>query len=503
MSRIAALIVALVLTWSASIGASTVARAADPASTAPRIRWRSCGQSFECGTLVVPVDYAAPDGEQVRIAVSRTRALDADRRIGSLVFNFGGPGDDGTKTLRSYAEEVPLAIRKRFDLVSFDPRGTGKSRAVDCVDDRTADRILAVDPTPDDDDALRSFYDGTMGGVDFTQACIDRHGDWLAHLGTRNVARDLDLLRATLHEDTLNFLGYSYGTVIGAVYAQQFPTRVGRMVLDGAVDFSLGVKGGVEDETAGFEYALDAFLAHCADDRQCPFRSGGNPRAALEKLQDRFEAGMMLPTYDLDLHKTKRRAGVATFYTALLSSLYDREFGWPDLADALDFARDGDGTLLLWIADSYNGRHDDGTYDSIGESSGLILCADSPDPLESFDAFAAEYHSAVEKYPFFGGFGNDVPSGCDPRLPQPSAEEVLGDVRVSGTAPILVVGTTGDPATPYAGAEDLVGRIDESRLLTFDSTEHTAYTKNPCINGTVDRYLLTGALPRAGVTCKR
>jgi pimeloyl-ACP methyl ester carboxylesterase len=291
--------------------------------------------------------------------------------------------------------------------------------------------------------------------------------------------------------------------VIGAAYAQQFPTHVGRMVLDGPIDFSQGVQGGVDDETAGFEHALDAFLEHCARDRGCAFRSGGNPRRALEKLRDGFEAGTTLPTYDLDGKKTSRRAGTAAFYTALLSSLYDREFGWTDLADALDFARDGDGTLLLLLADSYNGRNDDGSYDSITEASGLILCADSPDPLESFESYAAAYHAAVEQYPFFGGFGNDVPIGCDPRLPQPSADEVLGDVRVSGTAPILIVGTTGDPATPYAGAEDLLTRIDGSALLTFDSTEHTAYTKNPCVNGTVDRYLLTGRLPRPGVRCTR
>jgi hypothetical protein len=275
------------------------------------------------------------------------------------------------------------------------------------------------------------------------------------------------------------------------------------VVLDGPVDFSRGVQSGADEETAGFEAALDAFLRHCARNRTCAFHSGGNPRAALEKLRDRFEAGTTLPTYDVDGHRSSRRAGVAAFYTALLSSLYDREFGWPDLADALDIARDGDGTLLMWLADSYNGRHDNGTYDSIVEASGLILCADSPDPLESFESFAAAYHDAVQSSPFFGGYGADVPAGCDPRLPKPSADEVLGDVRVSGTAPILVVGTTGDPATPYAGAEDLVTRIAGSVLLTFDSTEHTAYTKNPCVNGTVDRYLLTGALPRPGVRCTR
>jgi pimeloyl-ACP methyl ester carboxylesterase len=505
VSRIA-LVVALALALATIGPATTSARAAvaEPTTASgPAVRWKDCGRGFQCGTLTVPVDYAVPDGEHVGIAVTRIRALEPEQRIGSLVFNFGGPGDDGTATLRGYVADLPRRIRDRFDLVSFDPRGTGASRSIDCVSDRATDRILASDPTPDTVAALRSFYDGTEGGVDFVQRCIDKYGTWLAHLGSRDVARDLDLLRRALHEDTLDFLGYSYGTVIGAVYAQQFPAHVGRIVLDGPIDFSAGTEGDVDEETSSFEHALDAFLHQCASDEHCAFHSDGNPRAALEALRDRFEAGLTLPAFQPDGHRGARRVGVAAFYTALVASLYDEQYGWKDLADALDGARHHDGTLMLWLADSYNGRRDDGTYDSIAESASLILCADSPDPLESFTSFSSAYHDAVERYPFLGGFSNDVPIGCDPRLPKPAPDEVLGDVRVTGAAPILVVGTTGDPATPYVGARDLVGRIDRSGLLTFVSTEHTAYTKNACIDRAVDGYLVTGVLPRAGTRCRR
>ena len=451
----------------------------------------------------MPVDYAAPDGETTRIAVSRQRARDPKHRLGSLVFNFGGPGDPGVSTLRSFAGEVPREIRDRYDIVSFDPRGTGESRPIECISDKVADKLYATDPTPASDAELRAFYDGTEGNVDFVKACIDKNGSWLARVGSRNVARDLDRLRAALGDEKLNYLGYSYGTVIGSVYAQEFPDRVGRMVLDGAVDLSATEQSDLDSSTASFEHALDAFLHHCATTTSCPFRSGGHPAAALRKLRDRFEAGLTLPTYNLRGRRTTRRAGVAAFYTGVLSSLYDEEFGWPNLADALRLANHGDGTFLQLLADSYNGRRDDGTYDSLAESSGIIVCADQPDPMESFDQFVAEYHQATKDYPFLGVYATDTPTGCDPRLPKPTATEVLGDVHVTGTAPVLVVGTTGDPATPYAGAKELVRRIDGSRLLTFVSTEHTAYTKNACIDDAVDRYLLTGRLPRAGTRCKR
>ena len=199
----------------------------------------------------MPVDYTQPDGEQVDIAVARLRATEPDQRLGSLVFNFGGPGDAGTETLPGYAAQIPAAVRARYDLVSFDPRGTGKSRPVECIDDATADRLNAVDPTPNSDADLHAFYDGTNDPVDVVARCVARNGAWLAQLGSRNVARDLDRLRTALGEDTLSFVGYSYGTVIGSVYAQMFPDRVGRMVLDSPVDLSADALDGAAGQLAG------------------------------------------------------------------------------------------------------------------------------------------------------------------------------------------------------------------------------------------------------------
>jgi pimeloyl-ACP methyl ester carboxylesterase len=467
------------------------------------IQWRACGREFQCGAISVPVDYADPGGAHTRIAVSRTRALDRQRRIGSLVVNFGGPGDPGTVTLRGFVAELPDEIRDRYDIVSFDPRGTGKSRPIDCVSDAASDALAAVDPTPDSAAQLRSFYDGKFGSIDVVQSCIDRHGTWLARVGTRNVARDLDRLRAALSERTLTYLGYSYGTVIGSVYAQQFPDRVRRMVLDAPVDLSVTAEGEVDESPRSFENALDAFLRHCEERERCAFHSSGRPRTALRRLQHRFEHGLTLPTFDEDGSRNRRRAGVAAFYTALVAGLYDEDFGWSDLAYALSQAVRGDGSVLLSISDAYNGRRGNGTYDTLAESSSVIVCADRPDPIESFDDWVAEYRDAAAKYPFLGGFVTDTPTGCDPRLPRATDAELLGDVRVANVAPVLVIGTTGDPATPFAGARDLVQRIAASRLLTFVSSEHTAYPKTACMEHAVDRYLLDGKLPRTGTRCRR
>jgi hypothetical protein len=248
---------------------------------------------------------------------------------------------------------------------------------------------------------------------------------------------------------------------------------------------------------------LDDFLADCAARSRCSFHSDGNPTAALKALERRFEDGLELPTVNLSTgDRWKRKAGVGAFYTALISALYDRQYGWPQLADALDDARSGDGSYLLALADLYNGRQDDGSYDNIDEVIGVILCDDRDDPVPTFEEYRAEYDAEVDEYPLLGAYVGSTVLGCDPRLPRPPASEQVGDLRVTGAAPILVVGTTRDPATPFTGAQDLVTRLAGSRLLTFDSTEHTAYSKNACIDAAVDAYLLRGKLPREGTVCK-
>jgi len=486
VGRVTAVVLAIVATPLGAARATTVTGASS-------IHWKTCGRQ-QCATLAVPVDYSRLSGPTVRLALGRVRATGGAPHLGSLVVNFGGPGEPGATDLDSFAQDLPKEIRARYDVVGFDPRGTGSSRPVRCYDDATADAVENVDPTPDGDADLRAFYDGTNEPLDEVAACVARNGSWLGELGSRNVARDMDRLRAALGERTLTYLGYSYGTVIGAVYAQMFPTRVGHLVLDSPVNLSATEADELRMDGAGFEHALDAFLADCAARRACEFHAR-DTRAAFVALQRRFEHGLTLAT------ATSRRAGVAAFYTAVFASLYDRATGWEDLATALADAEHGDGRYLQALADAYDGRHPNGHYDNVDQVLFVIRCDDRFDPLQSFDDFVAQYHQAVADHPLLGAAIGSTVVGCDPRLPAPPASEQLGDVRVTGTAPILIVGTTNDPATAYSGAIDLAGRISGSRLLTFDSTEHTAYTKNPCIDAAVDAYLIRRVLPPPGTRC--
>jgi len=482
--------------------APTVAEASAPAASAgadaaAALQWHRCLKIFQCEELTVPVDYSAPSGDTLSLSLMRAPARDPRHRIGSLVVNFGGPGDAGTETLPLAIGTIPDTIRDRFDIVTFDPRGTGRSRPIDCIDDRTTDLLVTEDPTPDDLGDLERFFTGANTQVDLNAACIARNGTWLADVGTRNVARDVDRLRAALGEDRINYLGYSYGTVLGAVYAQEYPTRVRTMVLDGAVDLSASPADEQRANAAGFEHALDEFLDWCAGRKVCAFYSDGDPQGALAALRNRFESGTTVPVRD------GRRAGVGTFYLALLVALYDKTNGWPALAAALQNATSGDGTVLQILADTFLGRDSDGHYNSLQESIGIIRCADVPAPLPTFPDYRATFEEYTRDYPIFGAVIASSPNGCDPRLPPPSPDAVLGDVRATGVKPVLIIGTTNDPATPYDGAVDLQQRIARSRVLTFDSTEHGAYGRGvACIDDAVDHYMLTGRLPRAGTRCK-
>lgn len=471
--------------------------AADPATApvAPLI-WHDCGGGFECSTLDVPVDYSAPDGEQVAIAVTRKPATDPGAGRRSLVFNYGGPGDPGTETLRRAAEMAPEAIRSEFDLVTFDPRGTGDSRPIDCVDDATFERLWSEDGTPDGPTDLPRFYDGTATSVDLVAMCIASQSDWLAHVGTRNVARDLDRLRAALGERRLTFVGYSYGTVLGAVYAQDFPEHVRALVLDSAVNLSESASDRQLGNAAGFEGALDAFLADCAADSGCPFHSDGDPRAALTYLRDRFEAGFTVRA------PGGRTVGASEFYTGLLAALYSRST-WPVLAQALhDAARENDGKYLQLLNDAYTGRRDDGTFNNFQEAIGFIVCADTPEPRVSFAEYQAAYARLTAQFPFFGAILASSPIGCDPRIPTPASTETLGDVRATKAPPVLVIGTTHDPATPYVGARDLRHRLRGARILTIDDTQHGGYGQgNQCVDDYVDDYLLRRRFPPRDARC--
>jgi pimeloyl-ACP methyl ester carboxylesterase len=472
----------------------------------PALVWTDCGDGFQCGTVTVPADWRAPSSagagsapaDTVPLALIRHPAESPADRIGSLVVNYGGPGESGVDYLRVTWSRLPAVVRARFDVVSFDPRGTGASRPIDCVDDAFLDLGTAVAPVPTTAAQLDVVH---RYNQQFAAGCVQRMGAYAGEVGTRNVARDLEAIRIALGEPKLDYLGYSYGTIVGITYAQMFPTTIRTMVLDGPPDYWLPARDYAYQQARGFMNALSAFLDWC-DQTHCSLASAGSPRDVLQQLIGRVDQAPLPATYTSD---GVTRDGTLTpnlLESAVLSMLYDRSRGWPILADSLAQAvQEGSGAALLQLADQYLGRRPDGAWKPLVEANAVIGCVDRPTkkaPTTATElADVATFQAQLP--PWGGAWATAVCVG----MPKPAKGDVLGDVKVRSAPPILVIGTTGDPAAPYAGAQSMTARIAGSQLLTFDSTEHTAYGRaiSTCIDDAVDTYLLGGALPPAGTHC--
>jgi len=464
--------------------------------------WVPCGEVRQCTTVTVPVSWDDPAGETLELAVSRVPAGEADERLGSLVVNPGGPGASGVAWVGADAAAVVSEdVRERYDVVGFDPRGVGSSEPVDCLDDAALDAYLAedVDTTTPEGEAEALDRAGR-----FAAGCEDDAGALLGEIGTPSVARDLDVLRAVLGDERLSYLGKSYGTLIGAEYARLNPQRVGRLVLDGALDPASTAEEVAVGQARGLESSLRAFVAACVagDVEDCPLEPGDGGEGAVDaglaevaSLVQRT-AGSPLPTGDPDRLLTRPLAA-----TGVVAPLYD-DVTWPLLAEALAQAEDGDGSGLLALADAYAGRADDGSYPSnLLEAFTAVSCLDYPaapdDPAEQ-----AEVREQLEEAaPTFAGLlvGEDVT--CDV-WPEPPVR-TPAPVEAAGAAPILVVGTTGDPATPYAWAQSLADQLASGHLLTYEGEGHTAYLRaSECVDGAVDAFLLRGVLPGDGAVCE-
>ena len=462
------------------------------------LAWSDCGDGFECGMLTVPVDWhsKAGSGDTVPLAMIRHPAESPPDRIGALVVNYGGPGESGVAYLRNTWLRLPETVRARFDIVSFDPRGTGASRPIDCVDDAFVDLGAGIPPVPSTAAQLDAVH---RYNEQFAAGCVQRMGAYAGQVGTRNAARDLEAIRIALGEPKLDYLGYSYGTILGITYAQMFPTTVDHMVLDGPPDVWLTWRDYTFQQARGFMNALGAFLDWCQQ-TSCSLASAGAPRDVLQQLIDRVNQQPLPASYTAD---GVERDGVLTpglLENGVLSMLYDRSGGWPVLADALlQAVQQGQGASLLSLADTFQGRRPDGTWNPLTESNAVISCVDRPTKnAPSTNAELADIATFQAQLPPWGGSWGTAPCVG---MPKPAKGDKLGDVRVQGAPPILIVGTTGDPATPYAGAQAMVGRIAGSQLLTFDSTEHTAYGRATCINDAVDAYLVAGTMPAVGAHC--
>ncbi|KQY46102.1 alpha/beta hydrolase [Cellulomonas sp. Root137] len=454
-----------------------------------QLDWTTCAEG-ECATAQVPTDYANPSGPSIGIALARLRATGGEP-LGSLLVNPGGPGVSGVDFLASVASTVSPDVRLQYDLVAFDPRGVQRSSPVDCVDGPALDELLAYDADYSTDAGIQTVIDmyGELGA-----GCAERTGDSLAHVDTVSATRDLDILRGALGDEKLSYLGYSYGTVLGSTYAALFPAKVGRLVLDGAKPPTLTTTEVSQGQAVGFENALRAYIADCQAGPGCPM--DGSVDDGLEQIAGLLDRARSNP---LSTGTARDLTASLAFY-GIAMPLYSQSY-WPYLTQALTGAlENNDGSMLLQLADQYFDREPDGTYSTNAMVAFFAInCLDSRDPadFEAMRAEAAQIEAAAPTVGVYFGYGATV---CA-QWPVPEVGG-LPSYTAEGAAPILVVGTTGDPATPYAWAEEMADLLSSGVLLTYEGEGHTAYgSSNECIAAAVDGYLLSGTVPADGTRC--
>ncbi len=452
---------------------------------------------YDCARLEVPLDYAAPAGRTAQLGVLRleARGTGEGERIGSLVVNPGGPGVSGMSAvppLFGAGSGAAGALLDRFDVIGLDPRGVGASTpAIDCLTDaeREVERAdLDIDPSPAGVAATEEE------NREYARRCTERVGaDVLANVGTRDAARDLDVLRAALGDERLTYLGYSYGTRLGSTYAEQFPQNVRALVLDGALDPTQSTIDRSVAQAAGFQGAFDAFAADCATERDCPL--GPDPTRAVAAFQ-----ALTRPLIDRPLAVGSRSLSYPDAITGVTQALYVSS-AWPALRQGLSGLATGDGTVLLVLADLYLDRRPDGSYDDTLEAFEAISCVDEQritDPAAIADGAARELAAAPFRDTGRGAvLARDkcafwpAPPTSAPRRPE-----------AAGLPPTVVVSTTGDPATPYAAGVDLAAALGAT-LLTVEGDQHTAVLGgSPCVDDAVWSYLVDLTVPAGGTACR-
>ena len=489
--RSIALVVVVVLLF---FGIFSIQRAERAPSTlsqyqSQKLTWSTCYDNFECTYLQVPVDYLNFKEGRFKLRVLRLKAINQRKKIGSLVINPGGPGASGVDYAYNAEYVFSPSLLEKYDIVGFDPRGVGQSDPIRCLTNSQTDASLAADSKPDNKDELNVLIRQMR---QYVSRCESRTHDIL-HFSTADSARDMDLLRAALGEKRLNYLGVSYGTYLGTLYADFFPSRVGRMVLDGAISPIVSSTEQNLTQAVGFDSALNAFIADCYSQSDCVLKQ---PVAAARlQIISLFHNAARKP-----LSSSKGRVVTESLVVlGTASALYDRATGWPQLRVALKQSQTGNGNKFLALADEYAQRNSDGTYISNETDAQFVIdCLDWKGARTTAE-IASEAKIFAAKAPVFGPYLAYSGLSCQffPKLAIASPV-----IKKISTTPIIIVGTTRDPATPYSWALDLHSAILNSRLISLNGDGHTGYGHgSSCVDNAVDHYFLTGIPPAQDLTC--
>jgi len=453
------------------------------------ITWTPClNGAVQCATLGVPLDPAHPDGEQISLALARRPA--SGKRVGVLLTNPGGPGASGIQFLEDAAGVFRPEILRRFDIVSWDPRGVGASAPIRCMDN--LDAFFAVDRTPENAAAVAQ---NVSVAREFAASCKQRSGRELEDVATSATVHDMDAIRAAMGEARISYMGFSYGTYLGARYADAYPQHVRTMVLDGAIDPSVSYTASTIAQAKGFEQLLDTFFVWCRQNTRCGFARGGDPRDAYDRLQRAVAA----ETTPATVHGEARTLGPGEFDIGFANALYAGEPGFGTLADALVETARGLGDRMLALADDYTQRQPGGKYSNLTAAFYATSCLDGPAPRTVADVQRLA-DLAARAAPHFGASSAWLGLPCT-FWPVPPRDKPAA-VHAAGAPPLLVVGTLDDPATPYVWAKSLASQLRSGHLLTFEGDGHTAYGRgSSCIDDAVEGYLVNAKLPPEGTRC--
>jgi pimeloyl-ACP methyl ester carboxylesterase len=450
--------------------------------------WERCGSNQQCATIEVPLDYDKPTGETIELRARKVLARDRGGRIGSLFINPGGPGASG----QEFASQTPMlfgsSVLRKFDVIGWDPRGVGESTPVKCLDTAQLDAMIAADGSPDNAAEIAALDEQSKT---LAAGCQQRSGRLLPHVSTLDAARDIDVLRGIVGDSQLYYLGMSYGTYLGATYAELFPKNVGRLVLDGAVDPAISSQQLAIAQAKGFDKALDAFAEDCAQ-RSC--KLGSSKVEVLAKVDQLIKISDENPLPG----DGNREVTQALVILGLVYPLYLKEF-WPRLEDAVADGLAGNGARLLALADEYTDRKPSGYGDNSNEAQIAVNCLDRPDfsSIAQIKAEAPEFKAAS---PRFGEFLAWSSAAC---VNWPvKAVNKPHVIKAAGAKPIMVLGTTRDPATPYEWSVGLARGLESGVLVTRDGDGHTAYLSgNDCVKNVVESYLVQGNTPAADIKC--